>query len=146
MPGDENLGAGIYLDPEHSSKVVSGVTPEEQATATPVVAAALARYRRSPEIELFDLQSDPHEWINLADEPDFAATKRRLTEALLEFRTQTHDPFLDPQNVADFRDSQHAAHDLKYRLTENHRWAYLDAFSQWRLDRLSSEASGRDSR
>ncbi len=45
-----------------------------------------------PEIELFDLRSDPHELKNLADDPAHAATKSEMLEALNDWRENViHD-------------------------------------------------------
>ncbi|UCC97057.1 MAG: sulfatase [Phycisphaerales bacterium] len=49
-----------------------------------------------PEFELYDLREDPVEFNNLAGKPEYRAIQERLTEALLEYRRQTDDPFLDP--------------------------------------------------
>lgn len=48
-----------------------------------------------PEFELYDLSSDPIEFSNLAGQPAHAAAERRLKQALLAWRKQTDDPFLD---------------------------------------------------
>jgi N-sulfoglucosamine sulfohydrolase len=47
-----------------------------------------------PEYELYDLRSDPVEFRNLAGTAPAAAAQERLTQALLEWRRQTEDPFL----------------------------------------------------
>jgi N-sulfoglucosamine sulfohydrolase len=135
LPGEENLGSYMYLEPTFRIKLPSRFTAEEQASALPSVAAALARFRTPPQFELFDLLSDPHEWNNLADDPDMATVKQRLINALARFRTQTRDPFLDAKNVADFRRSQFGAHDMKYRKAKIFRWPYLDDFAEWRRER-----------
>lgn len=46
-------------------------------------------------VELFDLQSDPEETKNLADDAAHAATRRRLEAALRDWRERTSDPLLD---------------------------------------------------
>jgi N-sulfoglucosamine sulfohydrolase len=132
LPGEPNLGSRMYLDPEAPVKVVSNFTREEQETATPEVAAALARFQRPPDFELFDLQEDPYEWKNLADDPEHVETKARLLKALTNFRTETRDPFIEPANVKSFRASQYAAHDMRYRKDKNFVWPYLKTFSDWR--------------
>ncbi len=47
-----------------------------------------------PEFELYDLQNDPHERINLAGRLEHAAVERELADRLLEIRTQTNDTYL----------------------------------------------------
>ncbi|MCU0247199.1 MAG: sulfatase [Bryobacter sp.] len=48
-----------------------------------------------PEFELYDLAADPIEFSNVAGNPAHAAAERRLKDALLAWRKQTNDPFLD---------------------------------------------------
>lgn len=57
------------------------------------------RMKRPPEYELYDLQSDPHEFHNLADHPDYAATFDELKSQLSDWRTRTEDPFLKWENL-----------------------------------------------
>ncbi|MEX2579843.1 MAG: sulfatase [Verrucomicrobiales bacterium] len=132
LPGTENLSAASYLDPSHRFFVVPGLLPEERATASAEVSAALDRYLNPPEIELYDLRQDPHEWNNLADDAGMAEIRERLLAALADFRRETRDPFLDPENVESFADEQLANRDLGYRRDENFRWDYLSRFPKWR--------------
>jgi N-sulfoglucosamine sulfohydrolase len=53
-----------------------------------------------PELELYDLQSDPWEWNNLAAAPEHAETLKRMQAALKEWREQTQDPLLTPEGMA----------------------------------------------
>ena len=48
-----------------------------------------------PEYELYDLEADPHEMINLASHPDYATYKNDLTNALRQWQESTKDPLLD---------------------------------------------------
>ena len=54
-------------------------------------------------VELFDLESDPGETKNLADDAAHAAVRRRLDAALAAWRAQTADPLLDPARVQRWR-------------------------------------------
>jgi arylsulfatase A-like enzyme len=56
-----------------------------------------------PELELYDLQSDPWEWNNLAAAPEHAETLKRMQAALKEWREQTQDPLLTPEGMAAMR-------------------------------------------
>ncbi|RBP45633.1 N-sulfoglucosamine sulfohydrolase [Roseimicrobium gellanilyticum] len=53
-----------------------------------------------PEFELYDLQTDPWEWKDLASQPEHAETLKRLQTALLEWRENTKDPLLTPEGMA----------------------------------------------
>lgn len=46
------------------------------------------------EIELYDLQEDPDEVVNLADDPQHADVRRTLSEKLVAFLERTGDPWL----------------------------------------------------
>lgn len=51
-------------------------------------------FRHRPMIELYDLNQDPDELINLADDPAYAEVKAALLQQLSEFQTATKDPWL----------------------------------------------------
>ena len=53
-----------------------------------------------PEYELYDLESDPYEFNNIANDPALGDAFERLQARLQQWREQTDDPFLDPANTA----------------------------------------------
>ena len=55
-----------------------------------------------PARELYDLEADPDEWINLSGDPRYAEIEAALKEALDAWRTATADPLLDPEVVESF--------------------------------------------
>jgi len=57
-------------------------------------------------VELFDLQTDPDETRNLADDPAHAATRRRLEAAVQAWREKRADPLLDPARVQRWKDAR----------------------------------------
>lgn len=131
-PGTKNLIAGSYLDEQHPHFVISGATGKDQATASDLVKAAFTLWSKPPRYELYDLQEDPYEWNNLANDPGHPQIKSRLIKALIELQTKTRDPFLDPKNVDAFVKEQLSNRDMKYRKQKDFRWTYLDSFPRWR--------------
>jgi N-sulfoglucosamine sulfohydrolase len=51
-------------------------------------------YLHRPRFELYDLESDPHEVKNLADDPAHAALLKELQEKLKAFQKRTKDPWI----------------------------------------------------
>jgi N-sulfoglucosamine sulfohydrolase len=51
-------------------------------------------YIHRPEFELYDLENDPHEVENLADNPKHKGTLSRLQSKLKAFQKQTNDPWI----------------------------------------------------
>ncbi|NKB70279.1 MAG: sulfatase-like hydrolase/transferase [Candidatus Latescibacteria bacterium] len=47
-----------------------------------------------PEIELFDLEQDPYDWHNRADDPGLAPVKEDLLQSLDQWMRETDDPLL----------------------------------------------------
>jgi N-sulfoglucosamine sulfohydrolase len=74
--------------------------PAAVAAASPEVRAAYQLQQRPPRYELYDLQADPHEFHNLTASPEHTAVFADLKQRLLAWREQTHDPLLNPTNLA----------------------------------------------
>lgn len=54
-----------------------------------------ARYQYRPEVELYDLQKDPHELRNIAADALYENTLSELQEALKSWQEETQDPMAD---------------------------------------------------
>ena len=63
------------------------------------IQAAYHRMRTPPAYELYDLQDDPFEFRNLADDAAHAAVLAELKSRLADWRTETDDPLLDHSNL-----------------------------------------------
>jgi N-sulfoglucosamine sulfohydrolase len=61
------------------------------------VRRAFATLADPPEIEFYDLETDPWEFNNVAGKPEYAEAQERLSQALLEWRKETADPFVDAE-------------------------------------------------
>ncbi|MCP4848585.1 MAG: sulfatase [Verrucomicrobiaceae bacterium] len=73
--------------------------PEEQllAEAPEQVRQAYGLMRSPPRHELYDLQEDPHEFNNLADDPVHAKTLQRLQSVLTRWQKDSGDALVFPQ-------------------------------------------------
>lgn len=58
------------------------------------------RYGDPPPVELYDLQSDPVEFHDLAGKAEYRQIEERLTARLRAWREETRDPLLDPEELA----------------------------------------------
>ena len=95
-----NLRAGDVKPPEQIDGDAALAISRTPAFAGSAIAAAFERAADPPEFELYDLESDPWEFINLADSAEHAATRTALEQALLEWRTATSDPLVSPEGRA----------------------------------------------
>ena len=69
------------------------------AAAPEHIRTAYARMRVPPKYELYDLEADPYEFRDLTESSEHAAAFRELRETLETWRTETHDPLLDKDNL-----------------------------------------------
>ena len=81
----------LGIDGDKAHKIVN----ESRYDGTPV-RRAFDRYAHPPEFELYDVSTDPLEFVNIADKPEAKPVLNRMKAALLEWRKETQDPFLDP--------------------------------------------------
>ena len=73
--------------------------PSVIAASPEPVRSAYQRMKKPPEFELYDLNDDPHEFINLADNSAHQQTLTDLKTTLHKWRTETKDPLLKEQNL-----------------------------------------------
>lgn len=81
---------GTGIDGDRAYRISQGERYEGTAAQR-----AFATFADPSEFELYDLKNDPIEFNNLAGTSEHRATQQRLTQALLHYRWQTDDPFLD---------------------------------------------------
>jgi N-sulfoglucosamine sulfohydrolase len=54
----------------------------------------VGRYIQRPQFELFDIQQDPDEAVNLATDPEYAAVLKKYQQKLKAFQQETDDPWI----------------------------------------------------
>ena len=93
LPGEINPGYEFTLK-HHEADLAAAI-----AAAPEPVRAAYARMQRPPRWELYDLESDPYEFRDLAADPAHRGTLARLQGVLARWREDTADPLLKPANL-----------------------------------------------
>jgi len=73
--------------------------PKTIESAPDDVRTAYHRMKTPPAYELYDLEADPYEFRNLATDAGHAESLATLKERLAEWRAQTNDPLLNPENL-----------------------------------------------
>ena len=76
---------------------------EKDAAKDPQFATRFALLSHRPAVELFDLEKDPFEKHNLADNPEFAPIQKRLQEQLDGWMKQQGDKGLETEKLASTR-------------------------------------------
>ena len=130
LRGRVNLRALAYLN-QKNTHFIAGTTQLEIDASEPTVSAAYARYLNPPEMELYDLENDPHEWNNLADDPKFATIQEALLKVIRQWQDHTRDPLGDPKMLQMFTAEHDRAATINYRRDKSFRWGYLDYFQKF---------------
>jgi len=125
--GSENRCARAYLE-QRNAHFVAGTDEAELEEAPEHVRDAYATWLRPPAVELYDLEDDPNEWLDRADDPALAEVRGRLLHELEAFRRSIADPFLDPLVLERFTGEQTAALTHPYRREPGFSWTYLTDF------------------
>lgn len=69
------------------------------AQTEPTVRKAYEVMRIPPRYQLYDLESDPYEFVNLAEKPEYEEVLADLQGRLTDWRRETGDPLLDPEKL-----------------------------------------------
>ncbi|MEM7559340.1 MAG: sulfatase-like hydrolase/transferase, partial [Planctomycetota bacterium] len=92
------------------------------ASSGPNVRRAYELMRRPPRYQLFDLESDPFEFQNLADDPNYANVLSDLQSRLNNWRKETKDPLLDPESLRKLTQEVQSVN--KKSVARDHKWKY----------------------
>ncbi|MBT6788766.1 MAG: sulfatase-like hydrolase/transferase [Verrucomicrobia bacterium] len=124
-----NPPAQIYTD-NSGVFFIAGTRKSEVAAASLLIQKAYATYHNPPPVELYDLQADPYEFKNLANDPKHAVAQKRLHSRLREWQRDTGDPLVDAAALKRYTKEIDEAAAMKpflaYRRDKNFRWRYLD--------------------
>ncbi|MFN0167673.1 MAG: sulfatase [Bryobacteraceae bacterium] len=80
--------------------IQTGATQAEIDASAEPVRNAYRTWRNSPRLELYDLEKDPFEFVNLAERAEFSRIGSRLLAKLTDWQRQTSDPLADPAKLA----------------------------------------------
>ncbi|MEX2409874.1 MAG: sulfatase [Candidatus Paceibacterota bacterium] len=75
--------------------------------------------KSSPEYELYDLDNDPHEFNNLANNESFKDIREHLKKKLHDWRIKTKDPLLSEKNLNYLSENVKEAYENEEYLIEN---------------------------
>jgi N-sulfoglucosamine sulfohydrolase len=93
MPGQDNPGYDFTL------KRFFADLPQRIEAAPDLIRESYHDMKTPPEYELYDLQNDPYEFLNLATDAAHAAVLVELKQQLVAWRTDTKDPLLNRDNL-----------------------------------------------
>ena len=92
LAGEVNPGYAFTM----GKKFFEAPEAKLMATASKQVQAAYQLMKQPPKYELYDLQTDPFEFKNLADDSSHAKTLGRLRAELTSWQKRTGDALVDP--------------------------------------------------
>ena len=92
----------------------------------------VASFLYPPKYELYDLQVDPDEWHNLAENQKYSLARDRLLKAMRDFQARIGDPFLQPSNLDQFIAEQKEYQSKTYKRAD-FRWPHLQMFEAAQL-------------
>lgn len=100
-------------------------TTEELGTASADVQKAYDTWLNPPEYQLYDLQTDPIEFVNLASDGSLADVKQRLIRRLEQWQVETDDPLRKPELLARLTAENDECRTKKIRSTPG-GWKYVE--------------------
>ncbi|MFK8113661.1 MAG: sulfatase-like hydrolase/transferase, partial [Rubripirellula sp.] len=116
------------------------LTDAELADASERTQAGYARWMNPPELQLYDLQSDPSEWTDLANDPKHADVRERLLGQLKDWQRETRDVLRDPQRLQMLMDETDSVNEAKRRSPKD-GWQYLSYLNADRYSELAFEST-----
>jgi len=84
--------------------------------------------------ELYDLQTDPFEFKNLAKSADHQSKKKELLNSMRQFQNAINDPFVHQTNLDFLEDEQLSHQTINYRKKIGFKWPHLELFREANLE------------
>jgi len=105
----------------------TGATQEEIDQSPAEVRAAYAAWKKPQRVELYDLEKDPHEFNNLADDAAYADIKNQLLDVLTAWQEESDDPLRDPAKLALLQAEDRAVGQTQGgHRKDDFNWQYVD--------------------
>ena len=125
LPQRKNPVYDIYL----VKRMPKTFTPEELKNVPKQVQGAYKIFRQPPEFELYDLQTDPWEFHNLAEDTRYAEQLIHLKKRLADWQEETNDPLRHKHILDQFTAENDAAMtNGKYIRKKLGQWKYTEYF------------------
>jgi N-sulfoglucosamine sulfohydrolase len=99
-------------------------TASEIAGSGKEVRRAYETWRDAPPVELYDLENDPYEFVNLAGSPDVAEVQIELMKQLHDWQKRTQDPLADLDKLARLSNEHATAIRDDYKANDAFKWKY----------------------
>lgn len=128
----------VYTDHIYPT-VLSGTSREEIASLSVELKEVYDRWENPPAFELYDLENDPGEFNNLANDPHYHKELERLKGILNHWRVDTRDPFIDSVIFNKIRAEVDAINkkypDHSYQKDTAFHWRYPEYFGDYVLNK-----------
>jgi N-sulfoglucosamine sulfohydrolase len=118
----EDTGSVLYTSPEPHPAYIGTPTLEELKSASNNIKKVYQTWIKPPSLQLYDLQNDPWEFNDLADNPDFDDIKKELFERLKKWQEDTDDPLRFPEKLKALT----IEHDTIVTSANRKNWRYPD--------------------
>jgi len=124
QPGEEDPGYAFTVNRFFGQQVLASLPK-----ATKAIQDAYARMKRPPKYQLFDLKTDPYEFVNLAGDPAHRDALDELSAELTRWRRATRDPLLNPVNVTRLKaEIDGIRHGNDFNKAKIGQWKYPEYF------------------
>ncbi|SMG13623.1 sulfatase family protein [Arenibacter troitsensis] len=131
LHGKENPHYAFY-ETHVNDHFDAGTEEEEINNSSTEVIAAYKVWKNPPKYELYDLQNDPYEFNNLAEDMQYQDILGNMIVALDTWRAETNDPLADPIKFARFNKEMDSINiylpNHSYSKNKDFKWHYPDYF------------------